>query len=338
MVNKSKAAGSFIGGILGNPAIVLGGIAIAAILIFREPFLKALTGIQEGLVNIKLPEIKLPELPKFELPDINIFNTSGQSELAGQTVDLQGRDVIIPPDTTVNPDGTVSSSTPPIVVNGGATFQENLFAETRAGVFDTLFEAGFDTNIITRLLNEATNLSDLSAILFRANQGLFTENVDIINQPINQGTGLTPQEEAGLFQGQSVILGSDRPANTPIPVGLPEGFDFFLANPDRPALFGGTGFVGGSINPVPIANLSLSQIIDMFNVTASQAANIQGIAQDNFGSFDFGTNTGGGIGSIIPTISSLIGGSDVNVSSSQFEGLSASQIANILTGGNIQNF
>jgi len=101
---------------------------------------------------------------------------------------------------------------------------------------------------------------------------------------------------------------------------------------------GGLSFIGGQINPTPIQNLSLSQIIDMFDVTASQAANIKAIAEDDFGDFDFGTNTGGGIGSVIPSIQEFIGGQDVNVSSSQFEGLSAQEIANILTGGNIQNF
>jgi len=104
---------------------------------------------------------------------------------------------------------------------------------------------------------------------------------------------------------------------------LPQGFESFQTE--------GSSFVGAAINPVPIQNLSLSQIIDMFDVTASQAANIQAIAEDDFGDFDFGTNIGG----IIPA---QFGGSDVNVSSSQFEGLSASEIANILTGGNIQNF
>jgi len=111
---------------------------------------------------------------------------------------------------------------------------------------------------------------------------------------------------------------------------LPGGFEVFQTP--------GSSFVGAQINPTPIQNLSLSQIIDMFDVTASQAANIKAISEDDFGDFDFGTNTGGGIGSVIPSIQQFIGGSDVNVSSSQFEGLSAQEIANILTGGNIQNF
>jgi len=97
------------------------------------------------------------------------------------------------------------------------------------------------------------------------------------------------------------------------------------------------GFVGGGIFETPIANLSLSQIIDKFNVTASQAANISAIAKDDFDDFDFGTNTGQGIGSVLQNIPALsgLGG---NVSDPQFEGLSAQEIANFLTGGNISNF
>jgi len=111
---------------------------------------------------------------------------------------------------------------------------------------------------------------------------------------------------------------------------LPGGFQVFQTP--------GSSFVGAQINETPIENLTLSQIIDKFNVTASQAANIKAIAADDFGDFDFGTNTGGGIGSIIPSISEFIPSSDLNVSNDNFQGLSAQEIAAILTGGNISNF
>jgi len=129
------------------------------------------------------------------------------------------------------------------------------------------------------------------------------------------------------------------PANTITP-GLTdkEDFDFDVTSP-FPQQFGGGGpsFIGGQVFQTPIQNLSLSQIIDRFGVTASQAANIRAIAADDFGDFDFGTNTGGGIGSIIPSISSLLpsGGA---VSDPLFSGLSAEEIALRLTGGNISNF
>ena len=101
---------------------------------------------------------------------------------------------------------------------------------------------------------------------------------------------------------------------------------------------GGPSFIGGGIFETPIENLSLSQIIDKFNVTASQAANIQAEAQDNFGDFDFGTNTGSGLGSITTRDDINTQLSAGNVSNPDFEGLSATEIAQLLTGGNINNF
>jgi len=95
---------------------------------------------------------------------------------------------------------------------------------------------------------------------------------------------------------------------------------------------GGPSFLSGVVRETPIEFLSLGQIIDRFNVSASQAANIRAIAQDDFGGFDFGTNTGAGLGSVSPIQN--IGA----VSDASFEGLSAEQIALRLTGGNISNF
>jgi len=68
------------------------------------------------------------------------------------------------------------------------------------------------------------------------------------------------------------------------PIELPEGF-----------VGEGPSFEGGTIFETPIEFLSLSQIIDRFDVTASQAADILARARDDFGDFDFGTSTGSGI-------------------------------------------
>jgi len=150
-----------------------------------------------------------------------------------------------------------------------------------------------------------------------------------VNNVCKQCATVGPNPALALEPSDAELFASQAPApiipveTTPLQSILPSGFEAFQV--------GDSGFVGAAINPTPIQNLSLSQIIDKFMVTASQAANIKAIAEDDFGDFDFGTNIGG----IIPA---QFGGSDVNVSSSQFEGLSASEIANILTGGNIQNF
>jgi len=101
---------------------------------------------------------------------------------------------------------------------------------------------------------------------------------------------------------------------------------------------GGPSFEGGTIFETPIENLSLNQIIERFNVTASQAADIRARASDDFGDFDFGVNTGQGIGSLFPQVFSIIGSPDINVSDPAFQGLTAQEIALRLTGGSISNF
>jgi len=210
--------------------------------------------------------------------------------------------VTIPADTTVDPDtGIVTSSTPPIGMGGGATQAELTFAQFRANAFDTLFGILGDPVQAQELISGAgQDKSAIQKILDQASQGFFNPSQEVI----------TPSQD----------------------LSVPSPFQ------DQTFQGGGLSFIGGQIFETPIANLSLSQIIDQFNVTASQAANISAIAQDNFGDFDFGTNTGGGIGSIIPSISSLLSSSSSNVSNDQFQGLSAQEIAFQLTGGNISNF
>lgn len=103
---------------------------------------------------------------------------------------------------------------------------------------------------------------------------------------------------------------------------------------------GGESFVGGVVRQIPIENLSLGDIIDRFGVTASQAADIRARARNDFDDFDFGTNTGSGIGSVVaedPSIRSVLPNSGA-VSNPDFEGLSAEEIARRLTGGVISNF
>lgn len=104
---------------------------------------------------------------------------------------------------------------------------------------------------------------------------------------------------------------------------------------------GGPSFIGGTVREIPISQMSLGDIIDRFNVTASQASDIRSRARDDFGDFDFGTNRGLGIGSVvseIPEIRAQIPELGNNVSNPEFEGLSATEIAKRLTGGNISNF
>jgi len=318
MGKKASAIGSFFGGIANNPGIVILGLALGGLLIFRKDITNFL---DKGIGNITLPEIKLPDItfPEFNFPEFNFpefpsfpdFSGIFQgfqdqlSSIAGQVVDLQGAQVTIPPDTTVNPDGTVTSTTPPTIDLGTQDDLSTLFGELRPQVFDTLINIGVSLPLATDILSGAKTFEDLQVILQQANTGIFTQ-----------------------LQGTLDIL--DQPVELPsVPI---QPVSSFLLDDPQQFTGGGIGFIGGSIFETPIANLSLSQIIDMFNVTASQASNILAIAKDDFGDFDFGTNTGG------LSLLNLPGLSGSNVSDPQFQGLTPQQIALFLTGGNIQNF
>ena len=101
---------------------------------------------------------------------------------------------------------------------------------------------------------------------------------------------------------------------------------------------GGPSFIGGTINEIPISNMSLADIIDRFNVSASQAVNIREEARGGFDDVDLGTNTSRGIGSVFtnPDIATFVNRGVV--SNPEFEGLTPTEIVKRLVGGNINNF
>lgn len=132
----AKSAGSFLGGILNNPgAVILGGLAIG-LLFFSKDIRQAFGSLGENFGKIELPDITLPainfpEFPKIEFPDFtNIFQgfQDQLSSIAGQTVPsgTDGTTVTIPSDTIINADGTVSSSTPPLLTLDAASKEEAL--------------------------------------------------------------------------------------------------------------------------------------------------------------------------------------------------------------------
>jgi len=56
---------------------------------------------------------------------------------------------------------------------------------------------------------------------------------------------------------------------------------------------GGLSFIGGTINEIPLCNLSIGDIAEKFGISASAAANKKFIECEE-SNFDFGTNTGSG--------------------------------------------
>jgi len=102
---------------------------------------------------------------------------------------------------------------------------------------------------------------------------------------------------------------------------------------------GGVSFEGGTIFETPIENLSLSQIIDKFMVTASQAADIKAQAIGFTPQEESFLNQPSTVFDPI-TGNALAGGqiTDPAVSDPQFQGLTPEQIFLQLVGGNISNF
>jgi len=321
---KARAAGSFLGGIFNNPGIVIIGLVLGGLFIFRNRISEAFGSLGEGLgdINIQLPEIKLPEItfpdfPDFPaLPDFSsifaglqeqIFGLQSQlSSLAGQTVSTNGGTVTIPPDTMIDPDtGIVTSETPPIGTGGGATQSELDFAQARAGAFDTLF----DLDVLTGTqIQEA--ISNIAFGDFPALNALIISIQSLANNP----SGLTPAQEFAQSKG-----GFDVPADDPTGLG------------------GGGSFIGGTTTFGDQTNIidTLSEVLNIFpNLTASQAANAL------FSNPNLTANEFAQISPFQPSISSAGVDPDQILlnASGGFSGLTPQQIANILTGGNISNF
>jgi len=317
---KARAAGSFLGGLANNPAIVIIALVLGGLFIFRDRISGAFGSLGESLsgglgdINIQLPEINLPEIklpeitfPEFNFPDFtNLFEQlfkNQQSILAGQTVaGAEGFPVQIPPDTVIDPEtGIVTSTTPPTtqtVTGDLSTF----FGEQRPLVFDTLIDAfGLSPKEAAIELRDITTIEGLNEVLQKFNLAAIQE---------------------ATFQGIAVPIS---PPKEPVQ-------SFLIDQPTQKFEGGGISFQGGSIFETPIQNLSLSQIIDKFMVTASQAANLKAIAQGftpEEEAFLQGSQDIGGF---------FTGFNPPAVSNTIFEGLTPEEIALRLTGGNISNF
>jgi len=273
-----RSVGTGIGSALSSPfgLGVLGvGALLGGLIIFRKQianFFNNLPGqIAGGLgdINIQLPSIEFPDItfpditfPDFKFPDITFPDFFGggddSSSIAGQTVPSEpgGAPVTIPADTVVNPDGTVSSSTPPTIDLGVSPGQldplgEISFNQLKSGVFDTLTNLG---------LTPSEAFGALKNIDFDMGAGFGA--LDDLLQSFNAGA-------PGLIS-ESGTLDPLLPPDTSL-----FGFDDTVLNligTDQEFTGGGQGFMGGAINPTPIT--TLSQVIALFpGITASQAAN-----------------------------------------------------------------
>jgi len=326
----ARTSGSFIGGITNNPGIVIIALILGGLFLFRKQISEGIGGLGEGLFNLKLPDFNFPDIkfpdikfpdfsfpdfsfPDFEFPDFTSSFAGFQEQFTNLFTGFQEQFdkfefPVIPP--------LFKDEDDPTTAGAGGGFgndprRQSTFDRDESGVLSQ-----FELDNLRDIADDIEGLTPAQSFAF-IERGVIPSGFEVVDGILQQI----------MQQVQPVV----QPVVQPQPVvsNLPSGFDLFVTP--------GSNVPGGFIFETPIANLSLSQIIDKFMVTASQAANILAIAKDDFGDFDFGTNTGGGIGSILQNIPALsgLGG---NVSDNQFQGLSAQEIANLLTGGNIQNF
>jgi len=257
-----SGAGGFAGGFFNNPGVIVIGIAALGLIFFAGDIRKAFGGFGEAISNLTNLEFPSIELPTINFPQIT-FPDFPQ--------------ITFPdfPDFSFL-EGFFGITPPPL-----PTPPPPGVTESPLGPITTPEGCTVDSQGIIRCPTPPT--------------------FDVCNE--------FPELCAAPLPGDPAFIGPTRPFTLAQFAGQTEQQieETFVETMDQlqlPGGFVGAGpsFEGGTIFETPIANLSLSQIIDRFMVSASKAADIlaragggspEGVEQ--FESFDFGTSTGSGL-------------------------------------------
>jgi len=262
-------AGGFFGGLFSSPSfLILGGLAIALFL-FRDKISEGFGSAFENFGKIEFPSF--PEFPKF--PEINFPEFP---DFAGFFENLKFPEFELP---------TLPEFELPTLPE--FKFPEFQFPEFKLPAIPEGFFNPFnifgtpdpDEPTIPAVLVEDTGLIEDPATTCPCGSSIVQDIQGNVNQTCKEcATDPLVVPTPPIVEQESFI------APFQPPITLPEGF-----------VGGGQSFIGGAIFETPTQFLTLSQIIEKFNVSASQAADILAQAKDDFGDFDFGTNTGSGI-------------------------------------------
>jgi len=249
MVKKARAAGSFLGGIFNNPGVIILGLALGGLIIFKDRISEAFASIPGavagglGDIEINLPDIKFPEFkfPEFKFPDIEFPEFPDFSNLFGgfqEQLDTLGKQISefefpqLPPLFVEDP----SVSTVPDPLN------QNLSPGLAGGIQQR-----------QRDLRESLDLTPAQE--FAADKAGISGTLQLIDF---LGLEFAPPAAAEVAPAQdfgTTVIQS---------LGTEQVFTG-----------GGVGFQGGSVSPTPIT--TFSQVIDLFpGITASQAADFLG--------------------------------------------------------------
>jgi len=310
---KARAAGSFLGGIANNPGIIiLGGLAIA--LLF---FQKDIRGFFGGLKFPEFPDIKFPEFPTFEFPEITFptfefpditfpeFPTFEFPDTEGFFAGLQEQFNKLFEPGAITPE-PMPGDEPPLSPGFAGGIQERRRAQQQAAALAAIPDRD--------IRDDVEGLTPAQRFAF-IERGVIPTGFEVL-----AGQLVEIASTAGTLAQPS------GPGVPPPPIQ-----SFLLDEPTQQFGSGGLSFIGGSIFETPIENLSLSQIIDKFMVTASQAANIRAIAEGFTPEEELFLQGSG-------DVFGFTGFNPAAVSDPQFQGKSPEEIALFLTGGNISNF
>jgi len=298
---KARAAGSFLGGLANNPAIVIIALVLGGLFIFKDRISGAFGSLGEGIgdINIQLPEINLPEikLPEITLPEIKLPDFTGlfaglqeqQTDFFKSFSDFFTGGGIPQPQKMVEDTGLLPD---PLVCECGSTIVQDAFGN------------------VNQKCNECAP----------------------------SGTPAAPFRDAERFAADFPEEFVEKTPSILTPVLEPKPIASFLIDePLQQFTGGGVSFIGGSIfeTPFDLASSTLNDIIEKLGVSASEASSLRREAQ-GFPSTETGFVPENFFGML-----DVLGSTGINpaaVSDPQFEGLSIEEIALRLTGGNISNF
>jgi len=309
---KARAAGSFLGGLLNNPAVViLGGLAIV-LLVFRGNISQAFADVGKSIsgglgdINIQLPslpEIKLPEITLPSLPEITLPELPALPDFAGLFTGFQEQFTNL--FTGVTPDAQDPAGTPDLSIGLAGGIQERRRAQQEAAALAAIP----DRDIQDEILGMLTPSQSFAFI----ERGVIPSGFEVVGGQLRSIM-------------EQIAPAAIAPA-APSPVQ-----SFLVDQPTQQFEGGGVSFIGGSIFETPLEFLSLNQIINMFGVTASQAASLRaeaiGFTPEEEAFLQGSQDVGGFFSGFNPPA----------VSDQQFAGLTPEEIALRLTGGNISNF
>jgi len=292
----ASGAGSFLGGLTNNPGAVAIAVILGALFLFRNQITSAFGSLGEtiggGLGDIN---VNLPsfdlDFPDFNFPDFNFPDFN--IDFGDPFANIQESiDKIV--DQFSNPDqpGREEGSTP----------DPDVIPDTTGGLADRQQAA-----------RDAIAAAEAEAALQDTFDDQFFGDAELVR--------IANEQEFRDRQLDPIINNNDILSPFQVQSGIED------------QIFGGGGlsFVGGSVSEIPIERLSLGQIIDQFDVTASQAANLRAIAQGFTPEEESFLNIG-------QELSPLGDFSSEPQTSQGFEGLTPEQIFLRLTGGIISNF